>query len=202
MKIILLIIKREFFNKIRNKSFWVMAFLGPLLLTCFIAASVFIKAASIEHSNVLVVDEGLAYGLYPVQLKNSPHVSFYHQQKVMSDSTFVASDFDLMLYLNKSIVRNNSAILSYKRQPSAATEHYIKRQVENGLEELKVKIDTLINNDHYFGLKQNLNWGLKDAISGKKQTFNEKATWTGFCICYTDILLYFHVLSSGYAWGY
>ena len=70
MSILSLIIKREFFAKVRNKSFIVMTFLSPLLFVGIAAFVGYLSSMKADVSTIAIHDEtGLFYGFFP-----SPHL--------------------------------------------------------------------------------------------------------------------------------
>ena len=71
MRKVFLVIQREYFTRVKKKSFILLTILGPILISAIIAAVVWFGLQDENTQKVLVVDE-----LYPVfeQLNNSEKV--------------------------------------------------------------------------------------------------------------------------------
>jgi len=74
MSVLPLIIKREFISKVRNKSFIVMTFLGPLLIVAMTALIAYLsKANEGEVKKIAIYDEA---GIFKNDFKNSQEIVY------------------------------------------------------------------------------------------------------------------------------
>ena len=73
MKKILLVIKREYFTRVKKKSFWILTILFPLLIAAIYAIPIYLASKPIEHANVLVVDET---GLFQHAFRSSDNIAY------------------------------------------------------------------------------------------------------------------------------
>ena len=73
MKKILLVIQREYMTRVRKPSFWILTILVPLLLAGVYAIPIILATKSIEHVNVLVVDDS---GIFRGQFANSSTITY------------------------------------------------------------------------------------------------------------------------------
>ena len=53
-----LIIKREYWTRVRKKTFIIMSFLGPILIVGFIALTAYLSKGNKNNYEILVFDEG------------------------------------------------------------------------------------------------------------------------------------------------
>jgi len=70
-----LIIKREYLNKVRNKSFIIMTFLSPIIFVVLIGVVAYLTQLNNDKIRVVsVLDES---GLIKTIFKDSKHATFY-----------------------------------------------------------------------------------------------------------------------------
>ncbi|MDO4727448.1 MAG: ABC transporter permease [Bacteroidota bacterium] len=111
MNVLLLIIKREFINKIKNKSFIVMTFLSPLLV---VAMGVLISyLATINQGDtkkVAVLDE---FGFFEAGDLNNDDKYIFHKleglDKQKAKVIVADSSYEALIYVPKVADRNNLA---------------------------------------------------------------------------------------------
>src|SRR5690606_41638845 len=69
-----LIIKREYLNKVRNKSFIIMTFLSPMIMIALIALVAYLSQINNNQDRVIsVLDET---GLFHSVFENSEHIKY------------------------------------------------------------------------------------------------------------------------------
>ena len=73
MKKILLVIQREYFTRVKKKSFWILTILVPILIAAMYAIPIYLASKPIEHANVLVVDET---GLFRHAFRSSEDIAY------------------------------------------------------------------------------------------------------------------------------
>ncbi|MFZ1686782.1 MAG: ABC transporter permease [Flavobacteriales bacterium] len=142
MNKILLIIKREFWTRVRKPSFLIMTLLGPLLLVGGIALIAFIGMQESGPQSVLVVDDA---HLFTGKLTNSEGlgVTFHYTYDDLPDSLFKGGPYTLKVYLNPKIIENDVVQIFYKDPPSQTVERYITNDIQNVLRKAKLKKDSL-----------------------------------------------------------
>jgi ABC-2 type transport system permease protein len=101
MNKILLIIQREYFSRVKKKSFLVLTFLVPFLFVGMIALISYLavnQEAMSEKKNVTVVDES---GWFTNKLKNTANMQFNYSTEnyATAKEQFVKSDDDYLLYI-------------------------------------------------------------------------------------------------------
>src|SRR5680860_23389 len=98
MKKILLIAKREFLIRIKNRKFWLMTLLGPILLAVFIVVVGFIFSYSgDEEKQVVILDEADLFG---GALKDQSNFYFtFSNEDLETLRNDKNPDFDGILYI-------------------------------------------------------------------------------------------------------
>ena len=81
MSKISLIIKREYFSRVRKKSFIVMTLLVPILFVGMILGAVTLMLNGSEQHNVLVIDES---SVFAQRLKSSNDVHFFYSHDTIT----------------------------------------------------------------------------------------------------------------------
>jgi len=113
MSIISLIIKREFFAKVRNKSFIVMTFLSPLL---FVGIAVFVAYLSTMKADTKLIAIHDETGLFVNEFKSSDEYKFINLSaidvKIITDS-LVKETYEGLIFIPKTA---NSKTLENKIQ--------------------------------------------------------------------------------------
>ena len=102
MKILKLIIKREFIAKVRNKSFIVMTFLSPLL---FIAIAIFVGYLSNMKADIKKIAIYDQSGIFAKEFKSNDEYKFLNLSsvnlKILKDS-IVKESYDGLIYIPKT----------------------------------------------------------------------------------------------------
>lgn len=129
-----LIIGWEFLSRIRKRSFWAFALLGPVLISLFAYLSIEISGGA-KTNKVLVYDE---YDLTEKALNNSKWARYSYTGQNISNKAFKASNYDLLVEVNPKFATNNKIKIVYKEKPSPYVINAILRQMELRLEQLKL----------------------------------------------------------------
>ncbi len=140
--IIKLIIEREFFTRVRKKSFVVMTLLAPFLIAALMIFSVWLSVRDNQTQKIIVVDDN--YPSFSI-LKNQPGIQFEVMDitLIQAQTLLHESDFTAVLYLPKNIVASNVGKLFVKSMPSALTQRKIEKQVEGIIEHQKLLINKI-----------------------------------------------------------
>lgn len=128
---ILLIIQREYFTRVKKKSFLLLTFLVPVL---FLAMFIFIGYVAANQNEmgdkkkIEVVDES---GWFVNKLKNTKTMEFNYSKDniVTARSSFLKSENDYLLYIPASL---SDVQLVAENKPSAG----ITQNIENALSEI------------------------------------------------------------------
>src|SRR5699024_10877144 len=93
-----LIARREFLIRFKNKKFWLMTLLGPILLAAFIVVVGFIMSyTGDDEQHVVILDEADLFG---GRLKDEANFYFTFSEKSLDELRLQASaDYDGILYI-------------------------------------------------------------------------------------------------------
>ena len=140
----LLIIWREYFERIRKKSFLVMSILGPVLVACGFALMIWLSNADKTEQKVLVIDESMAF------YKNMPDndfIRFYYPDIKLPQAVkeFYKTDYTSILYIPYNVAQssNSPVKLFYKKTPGFAVSQYLRNIMESKLYEFKLAANNI-----------------------------------------------------------
>lgn len=189
MNKILLIVKREYFSRVKKKSFIIMTILGPILIAGFLSLAIYLGMSDDSVQNVVVVDEA---NLVNQKFEDSKRITFFYTDKALTDSAFENSAYNLMLIVNEYIVENNKAVLYYKKYPSLSVQSYINDQLDNTLERIKLGMHN-IDKKVYLDIRTAISIGVFDIKDVESESRKTELAGVGFffaIIIYVFILLY------------
>ena len=114
MKQLLLVIQREYVNKVRNKSFIIMTFLSPLIFIGLIALVVFLTQLNNDKTKVItVVDQS---GLFTDTFTTIDHYQFQYVNNTLDRAKAAVNEkeeFGLLYIPNKPVEELPNAISFY-----------------------------------------------------------------------------------------
>jgi len=162
MSKLLTIIKREYWTRVRKRSFIVMTIVGPLLLSGIIILSAYLSMKETERHYILVVDkkapffrgiveysncEGGMGGLFPatkLSLINVevPIICYQYGGDMDVDSArarLTHGTFTSVLYIPENVEVSNTALLFYNKLPSLPLLRTIEKHIGKVLEEQKLR---------------------------------------------------------------
>ena len=136
----LLIIWREYFERIRKKSFLVMSILGPVLVASGFGLMIWLSNADKTEQKILVIDESMAF--YK-NLPDNDFVRFYYPDIKLEEAQkdFYKTDYTCILFIPHIIAQNSRSPIKlfYKKTPGFAVTQYISNAIETKLYEFKLE---------------------------------------------------------------
>ncbi len=155
MRKILLIIQREYFSRIKKKSFIIMTILGPLLLATLFIVPIWLSQQQIEDQKTIgIIDDTKMFYMdipdskvYDFELL--PSTSYEKAKEIYkNDSKYYA-----ILYIPENLIEGGRKIVlcSYK-QPSRHLQMHIKNALENSVKLLELKTSN-ISEDTYLSIE-------------------------------------------------
>ncbi|MFH1297722.1 MAG: ABC transporter permease [Bacteroidota bacterium] len=139
MKKILLILRREYFTRVKKRSFILMTILGPLLMAGIVIVPIYIATTTNEIKQVGVIDET---GLFYQKFKDSDNIRFHYLETDISSAkeTFGNSDDYALLYIPKTeVALPTNAILYAGNQININVKSYIRNIMSKRIEDLKLE---------------------------------------------------------------
>ena len=144
MNKLLLIIQREYFSRVKKKSFILMTILGPLLMAGVLIVPVWLSMRDKTDHQVLVLDHS---GLFIEKLNNTAQIKFTYGAESLASAKLKLKDgpFDLIMEIKGDAINDEKTtpVLYYKKQPGISTEQYITNQMENILFDYRLQGDSI-----------------------------------------------------------
>lgn len=187
-----LIIQREYFSRVKKKSFIIMTLLGPLLMAGVFAGAIFLSLSESGTQNVLVIDKSplnLTEGLFT----EKEDFTFSYTTEDITDEEFVESDYTMMLYIPQNVVQTNKGVIYYKDAPSFITQGYLKSQMENILENYKLELND-ISQATYAHINTKFDFSSRDIHKKEDDSYHKELAIVGFAFAF---LIYMFVFMYG-----
>jgi len=195
MNKISIIIQREYFSRVRKKSFIIMTILGPLLMASIWVIPLYLANISDEQKTIQVLDET---EIFAGSFKNSDQITFIPIDidfETAKDNLDLSGDYALLYIPKTTLSLPTTGILYSGRQPSLDVKSYIKDVMKKEVERLKLEasgIEPEILQSIKTGIK--LNTIKIDADGKEEQSFTEVSMVLGI---FTGILIYMFIFMYG-----
>lgn len=196
MNKVLLIAKREVWERLTTRSYIALMVFGPLvvlgLLYIFLAST----GAKKQSWDVLIMDKN---ELFESKLnpKKDPLFNIDFINAFVDYDEFARGDdfqeYDLSVWINEKVVTNKNVIISYREKPSQMVQRRLVHHIERRLEEIMVDEFTSLSIKDFRALKQPLQFTLKDTYDPRDKR-SESFGWVGFV--FGSIIIFF-ILSFG-----
>ncbi len=196
MNKILLIAKREIWERLTTRSYLALMVVGPLIVLGLLYVFLSSTGAKKQSWDVLIMDKN---ELFENKLNARKDPLF----DVDFINTFVDYDefangkeyqgYDLTVWVNEKVVTNKNVIISYREKPSELVQRRLVYHVEKRLEEIMVKEFTTLSIKEFRSIKQPLQITLKDTYDPRDER-SETTGWVGFI--FGSIIIFF-ILSFG-----
>ena len=111
-----LIVSREYWTRVRKKSFFIMTILGPLLLVFALVFPLILQRESEKHVRLLVVDEN---DYFVNRFQDTKKISFSYLSGDIDElkKLCITSDYDAVLHILDGIQSNKSNLYYYDEPP-------------------------------------------------------------------------------------
>lgn len=196
MNKILLIAKREIWERVTTRSYLALMIVGPLvvlgLLYIFLAST----GAKKQSWDVLIMDKNELFE-NKLNPKTDPLFDIDFINTFVDYDEFATGDeyqdYDLTVWINEKVVSNKNVVISYREKPSELVQRRLVYLIERRLEEIMVDQFTSLSIQDFRAIKQPLQFSLKDAYDPRDKR-NESSGWVGFV--FGSIIIFF-ILSFG-----
>jgi ABC-2 type transport system permease protein len=135
-----IIISREYFQRLKNKWFWIMTILGPLMIAGMMVFVVYLAIKDKTEQKIIVVDEKK---IFIDSLKSTKNIRFVTiaSTQAQGEALLLTGDYTGMLFIpqNFGTASAGAAILKYKKQPSFTTIEYLTKILESSYFELTLQ---------------------------------------------------------------
>ena len=189
----LLIIKREYFSRVKKKSFLIMTFLVPMLI---IGMYALIFALSMNGGDniptVEVIDES---GIFQKSFDNNKSVNFEISELSLPEAKkkVINNEDAFVLYIPKDISTGGSIEMFAQKKAGLSVISTIERQLNDQMR-IKLLKDAGINSETLDKIKPNLSIVSKElTIEGEKDSSSGAAMAVGFAaaiLIYMSLFIY------------
>ena len=192
-----LIIRREYFTRVKKRSFIIMTFLGPLLIAAvYIIPILLALHADNEKRTIAVVDQSHWFERQFVSTENQ---TFIRLDDIDIDSTkrlVQQGFFDIALFIPETQLNiPSSAVVYSMKQVPITVESHIKEVMKNEIQVQKL-LAAGVDPDILESLKTNINLSVirMDEEGGEKETFTEIQFILGLILA---VLIYMFIMLFG-----
>ena len=192
-----LIIKREYFTRVKKRSFIIMTFLGPLLIAAIYIIPILLALhADNEKRTIAVVDQS---HWFERQFVNTENQTFIRLDGIDIDSTkklVQQGFFDIALFIPETQLNiPSSAVVYSMRQVPLNVEEHIKEVMKNEIQVQKL-LAAGVDPDILESIKTSINLSVirMDEEGGEKETFTEVQFVLGMIL---SVLIYMFIMMFG-----
>ena len=192
-----LIIKREYFTRVKKRSFIIMTFLGPLLIAAIYIIPILLALhADNEKRTIAVVDQS---HWFERQFVNTENQTFIRLDSIDIDSTkklVQQGFFDIALFIPETQLNiPSSAVVYSMRQVPLNVEEHIKEVMKNEIQVQKL-LAAGVDPDILESIKTSINLSVirMDEEGGEKETFTEVQFVLGMIL---SVLIYMFIMMFG-----
>lgn len=201
----LLIIQREYLNKVKKKSFLLMTILGPLIFGGLIVGVALIAAMDETHHHILVADD-LGYliedeviifeqaGIDRPRFRNNSRISFdFRKGTVDADAELKTGIYTGVVKLSAISYTDGKVELFAEKTPSLSVQNKIERDLEDALELYRAKKNA-IPIETYKSIRQTVDINVIKPSSGGKEDLTSSRAMVGFGFA---LIIYFFIFFYG-----
>ena len=192
-----LIIRREYFTRVKKRSFIIMTFLGPLLIAAIYIIPILLALhADNEKRTIAVVDQSHWFERQFVSTENQ---TFIRLDDIDIDSTkklVQEGFFDIALYIPETQLNiPSSAVVYSMKQVPMSVEDHIKEVMKNEIQVQKL-LAAGVDPDILESIKTSINLSVirMDEEGGEKETFTEVQFALGMILA---VLIYVFIMLFG-----
>ena len=192
-----LIIRREYFTRVKKRSFIIMTFLGPLLIAAiYIIPILLAMHGDNEKRTIAVVDQS---HWFERQFVNTENQTFIRLDGIDIDSTkklVQQGFFDIALFIPETQLNiPSSAVVYSMKQVPMSVESHIKEVMKNEIQVQKL-LAAGVDPDILESIKTNINLSVirMDEEGGEKETFTEVQFILGMVLA---VMIYMFIMLFG-----
>lgn len=196
MNKILLIARREIWERLTTRSYLSLMFIGPLVVLGLLY--IFLASTGVKKQswNVLIMDktELLENKLNP---KKDPLFNVDFMNAFVDYDEFAEGDqfqkYDLNVEINEKVLTNKKVIISYREKPPEMVQRKLVYHIERRLEEIMVGEFTSLSIKDFRAIKQPLQFSMINTYDPRDK-HKESTGWVGFVF---GAIIIFFILSFG-----
>jgi ABC-2 type transport system permease protein len=186
-----LIAFRELKERIGNRSFKLMLFIGPLLIVSMIYLLLESGNQGVTSMKVLISDPTNLFE-NKIAARTTEGVTYYFYEDYIEFDAFKNSpkfqEFDALIELNEKVLINKKVFLFHREEPNLQLKMKLKFEIERRMEEVLIEQFTSLEVDEFRKIKQPLNIDFRNVDDPYSQADNGVA-WIGYFLGY--IMIFF-----------
>ncbi len=190
-----LIIGREYWTRVKKKSFIIMTILGPILFVGFMAGAIYLGVNDSKTYDLVLTDQEGIFGVVieKTDFEDSSQINYHFHDGSMSDEEFKESPYDLKIDLNEALLRTTKVNMYYKEQPGAIVTGNISNALEKSFERAKLQKNN-IDRELYESITTPIGIVKFDIDNVDKNTDSETGAMVGFVM---SIMIFIFVFMYG-----
>lgn len=182
---------RELYERLSNRSFRWMLFIGPLLVLLAVFVLVETSQQGVESMKVLVADpanilDGKITAHPSQQLEYDFYNEYLDHEAFKNDARF--NGYDALIEVNHKVLDNKTVRIFYREQPSFNLKTTMRFDLEGRVEEVMLDQFSTMNSNEFRKIKQKLNVRFMD-VDDPLNTSEEETAWVGYFLGY--LMLFF-----------
>jgi len=149
-----LIIQREFYSRVKKRSFLVLSIIGPLMIAALMIVPAWLAMEDEDSQSVEVVDET---GLFINRLRNTDEISFHFEFRSLAEAQKALEEekkHTAVLHIPKIVVTHPKMVqLFFKDKPKGSSIRYMENQIAKVIENKKLQDLYNLSVDQISGLR-------------------------------------------------
>lgn len=194
MKNTIVIAKRELRERIKSRSFLLMALLGPVAVLFILFILFTASGGEMQKVNILVSDPIETLENIIVTDNNGQIEYAFINSYIEPEDFALSSDFkeyDALLVVNEKVLSNNHVFFFQKERLNPKIPLRVQRELEKRLEGLKAKEFTKLTLEEFLIIKHPLSLEVRDALNPRDKLNYKLASYAGFAFGFVIIVFVF-----------
>lgn len=205
MNKIALIIKREYLNKVKKKSFLIMTILGPVIFALLIIGAAVMASSDNTVHHILIADEVgnfvddevilyQSQGLARPRFQNTDKITYdFRKGTVVPKDELATGLYTAVIVLSEASYLEGKVELFSEKTPSLTVQSNIRNDLEDALELYRARKND-IPVDLYKSIRQTVEFNIIKPSEGDKRDFTSEKAMIGFAFA---IIIYFFIFFYG-----
>lgn len=194
MNKISIIIKREYFSRVKNRRFLLTTILTPLLFVVFIAGATILSLKGKDNHKIAVIDQN---GFFKGNLKNANDINFEFPEGVDTLNYLSKGYTDILIIPKFEGTEKVNYILRSKKRIGIGTEDLISNRINQAIED-KMLQDAGINRSQLDSIKEKSKFAELKALEEKGETVQESSAGLSYGIGFgSGMLIYLTMFIYG-----
>lgn len=173
---------REWRERLRSRSFLVLALVGPIVVLGLIYLLFALGGKNQTHWRVLIADPAAIMD-NKIMAKEDVHITYDFINDYIEHEDFAIGkrfqSYDALLEVNEKVLNNKTGFLFYREKPSFLISTRVQYQFERRLEEVMVSEFSDLSVSKFRELKQPINLAFRNVYDPRDEA-SDLSGWVGF----------------------